>query len=113
MTDSCLFCRIVAGEIPAQRVAESDHALAFRDVSPQAPTHILVIPRAHIASLAAGADAEVVADMVALAQRVASEAGIAESGYRLVINTNPDGGQTVYHLHAHILGGRKMHWPPG
>jgi histidine triad (HIT) family protein len=113
MADECLFCRIVRGEIPAKLVAESDTCIAFRDIGPQAPTHVLVIPRAHLESLNRVKDAAIVADMTVLAQRVAAAEGIQESGYRVVINTNPDGGQTVYHLHMHVLGGRHMAWPPG
>ena len=109
----CLFCRIVAGEIPAKLVAESDDCLAFRDIDPKAPVHVLVIPRTHIASLDAATDARVVGEMALLAARVAREEGIAESGYRTVINTNADAGQTVFHIHLHLLGGRSLGWPPG
>ncbi len=113
MSDECLFCRIVRGEIPAKLVAESETCIAFRDIGPRAPTHVLVIPRVHVASLNEVADVSIIADMTALAQRVAAADGIAEPGYRVVINTNVNGGQTVYHLHMHVMGGRHMGWPPG
>lgn len=113
MAEACLFCRIAAGEIPAARVAESATCIAFRDIGPQAPTHVLVIPRRHVESLNALEDTTLAADLVALAQRVAKQEGIDERGYRLVINTNAHGGQTVFHLHLHVLGGRPMSWPPG
>ena len=113
MSDSCLFCRIVRGEIPAAIVAESDHALAFRDINPQAPVHILVIPRQHVASQAEASDAVLLGEVALLAARVASAEGLDAAGYRTVMNTGADGGQTVHHLHMHVLGGRAMHWPPG
>lgn len=109
----CLFCRIVRGEIPAQRVGESESCLAFRDIAPQAPVHVLVIPRVHYENLHALPDGSVLGEMGLLARQVATELGIAESGYRTVINTGHDGGQSVYHLHLHLLGGRGMTWPPG
>ncbi|HLA91804.1 MAG TPA: histidine triad nucleotide-binding protein [Gemmatimonadaceae bacterium] len=113
MAESCLFCRIAGGEIPAKLVAESDTCLAFRDIGPQAPVHMLVIPRAHVPSVNELTDASVIGEMTLLARRIARGEGIAESGYRLVINTNAHGGQTVFHLHLHLLGGREMRWPPG
>ncbi len=109
----CLFCRIVRKEIPAQIVAESDDCLAFRDISPQAPTHILVIPRRHISSLADMTDPLVVGRVVLMAAEVARSLGVEEAGYRVVMNTGADGGQTVHHLHAHLLAGRPLLWPPG
>lgn len=111
----CLFCKIVAGEIKAGIIAESDTAIAFRDVSPQAPVHVLVIPRDHLPNLAAVADAGDVdiAQMVRLAAEVADQEGIAEDGYRLVANTGASAHQTVFHAHLHVLGGRSMGWPPG
>lgn len=108
----CLFCRIVAGEVPAEVVAEDEHALAFRDISPQAPTHVLVVPRVHqpdVGSLAE-ADPEAAAGLVRLARRVAEDAG---GSYRLVFNTGADAGQTVFHCHGHVLAGRPLGWPPG
>ena len=111
--DDCLFCRIVRKEIPAQIVAESDECLAFRDMSPQAPTHLLVIPKEHVDSLAQVTDPMVAGRLIAMAAEIARTLGMAEAGYRVVINTGDDGGQTVHHLHAHLLAGRAMHWPPG
>lgn len=108
----CLFCRIVAGEVPAEVVAEDEHALAFRDISPQAPTHVLVVPRVHqpdVGSLAE-ADPEAAAGLVRLARRVAEDAG---GSHRLVFNTGADAGQTVFHCHGHVLAGRPLGWPPG
>lgn len=112
----CIFCRIASGEIPAQVVARSDQAVAFRDLSPQAPTHVLVIPNRHLASAAeatGGDGAALLGEVMALGVRVAAELGLAEDGYRFVMNTGRDGGQTVHHLHLHLLGGRQMRWPPG
>lgn len=108
----CLFCKIVSGEIPAQAVYETDTVLAFPDISPQAPTHILVIPKAHTAS-AATADNAVLGDTFHTATLVAKQAGLEANGYRLVTNIGQDGGQSVGHLHVHVLGGRPMTWPPG
>lgn len=113
MMSDCLFCRIVRGEIPATQVAESEDCLAFRDISPQAPVHVLVIPKRHYRSLEEVPDASVVGAMSMLAQQVARSEGIAAKGYRCVINTGEDGGQTVGHLHLHVLGGRGHKWPPG
>ena len=113
---TCIFCRIASGEIPAAIVARNEHALAFRDLNPQAPTHVLVIPIRHVASAAAlaeGDSATVLGEVAALATQVARDLDLADSGYRLVINTGRDGGQSVDHLHMHVLGGRQMHWPPG
>ncbi len=111
MTD-CIFCRIAAGEIPATVVARTEHATAFRDLHPQAPTHILVIPNQHVDN-AAAADEVTLGRVMALATQVAAEAGMAGAGYRLVTNIGKDGGQSVGHLHVHLLGGRAMRWPPG
>jgi histidine triad (HIT) family protein len=108
-----IFAKIVRGEIPASIVAESPNALAFRDVAPQAPVHVLVIPKQSVATLDDVADAALLGELLALARDVARQEGIAESGYRVVINTRDDGGQTVPHVHLHVLGGRAMHWPPG
>ncbi|HVH38856.1 MAG TPA: histidine triad nucleotide-binding protein [Gemmatimonadaceae bacterium] len=114
MTD-CLFCRISRGEIPAAKIAENDECLAFRDISPQAPVHVLVIPKKHYASLneVPAGELTVVARMQDMAREVAVSEGIAATGYRSVINTGDEGGQTVSHLHLHLLGGRHMKWPPG
>jgi histidine triad (HIT) family protein len=110
----CLFCRIATGEIPAQFVYEDDAVVAFQDVNPQAPVHVLVIPRKHVPTLTAAADdPELVARVVAAAAVVAAQQGIEESGYRTVVNTGPDAQQSVQHLHLHVIGGRPLGWPPG
>jgi histidine triad (HIT) family protein len=110
----CLFCRIVSGEIPADVVAQNDHAMAFRDLNPQAPVHVLVIPREHHIDVGAmaSADSELAGQVLALATQVAEQEGLAE-GYRLVFNTGASAGQSVFHVHAHLLGGRNLTWPPG
>ncbi len=111
----CVFCRIVSGEIPARIIARTDSAVAFHDLNPQAPHHVLVIPVPHIAGVAA-VSAEgtgVWAPLMSLATEVARELGLDEKGYRLVLNQGQDGGQSVGHLHVHVLGGRRMAWPPG
>jgi histidine triad (HIT) family protein len=113
MKGACVFCRIAAGEIPATVVKRGDGMLAFRDANPQAPTHLLVIPTDHLGSLNDAKDPRLLGSLLAFARDVAREAGIEQKGYRVVLNTNPDGGQTVYHLHLHVLGGRPMTWPPG
>ena len=115
MTDNCLFCRIAAGEIPAQVVFEDDYTLAFRDIDPKAPTHVLVIPRRHIASVndLDALDADLVGRLFLTAREIAAAEGIAEAGYRLVMNTGADAGQSVAHIHLHLLGGRDLAWPPG
>lgn len=113
MADECLFCRIARGELPVPLVAETDECVAFADIDPQAPVHLLVVPRAHIESLDAARDAGVLGDMLLLAADVARREGIAAAGYRTVINTHAAGGQTVPHIHAHIMGGRRFQWPPG
>ncbi len=111
----CIFCRIAAGDLPADIVDRSDHAIAFRDLSPQTPVHVLVIPRRHIdnAATVEQTDADVLADMVILARRVAQTDGIAERGYRLVFNVGEDAANSVPHLHLHVLGGRAMTGPLG
>ena len=112
MTD-CLFCKIAGGEIPAKVVKRDGRLLAFRDINPQAPTHILIIPTEHVASLNDAKDEGLLGEILVFAGTLAREEGIAQRGYRVVVNTNADGGQTVFHLHAHLLGGRRMTWPPG
>jgi histidine triad (HIT) family protein len=112
-TDSCLFCRIVRGEIPAKIVREDEHTVAFRDIDPKAPTHVLVIPRRHVSTLNEASDAEMLGRLLLAARDIAVAEGIAESGYRTVVNCGAEAGQTVFHVHLHLLGGRKMHWPPG
>ncbi|MFN8581935.1 MAG: histidine triad nucleotide-binding protein [Gemmatimonadaceae bacterium] len=113
MSDDCLFCRIARREIPAAVVAENEHALAFRDIAPKAPVHVLVIPKVHVASLDRATDESMLGRMLLLAAEVARAEGIADSGYRTVLNTNAGAGQTVFHIHAHVLGGRPLEWPPG
>ena len=111
----CLFCAIAAGEIPATRVVETDRVLAFRDINPQAPTHVLVISKAHypdVAALAA-ADGGLLGEVITEAHRVAAAEGVSDSGYRVIFNTGEQAGQTVPHVHAHVLGGRALTWPPG
>ena len=110
----CLFCRIVAGEIPSDRVHEDDDVIAFRDMAPRAPTHVLVIPRRHIPDVHAltVADGDLLAHLFDVIRKVAEAAGL-ENGYRVVTNVGPESGQTVFHLHLHLLGGRPMAWPPG
>lgn len=111
----CIFCKIVAGEIPADIVFQDERVVAFRDINPQAPVHVLVIPREHIESLndAAQADEAPLGHLLRVAARVANEQGVAESGYRTVINTGAGAGQSVFHIHVHLLGGRPLTWPPG
>lgn len=113
--DRCLFCRIAAGEIPARKAYEDEDVYAFHDINPQAPTHILVIPRKHIPSLddMEGNDSEVVGTVVARAAQIARDLQLPADGYRVVFNTGPAAGQTVFHIHAHLLGGRNFGWPPG
>jgi len=113
VADDCLFCRIVRKEIPAKLVAEDEHCVAFRDINPQAPVHVLVIPREHVPSLNQATDAAMLGRLSLMAADIAQKEGVAEAGYRTVINTNAAAGQTVFHVHLHLLGGRSMHWPPG
>ena len=111
----CLFCKIVAGDIPSSKVFEDDVCFAFNDISPQAPTHILIVPRKHVDSLdkANDADKDLLGHLMLTAADIARDKGFAEDGYRVVINTNDHGGQTVFHLHVHLLGGRPFIFPPG
>ncbi len=111
----CIFCKIAAGEFSTEFVYEDDALVAFRDLNPQAPTHVLVIPRRHIATTndLTDADAGLIGQMTLAARRIAKQEGIAERGYRTVINCNAQAGQTVFHIHLHLLGGRPMGWPPG
>ena len=113
MADDCLFCRIVRKEIPAKVVFENEHVLAFRDIDPKAPTHVLIIPKQHVPSLNEATDAAALGHLSLAAAEIAKAEGIAESGYRTVMNTNREAGQTVFHVHLHVLGGRTMKWPPG
>lgn len=114
MTD-CLFCKIVRGQLPTEIVYQDDRATAFADITPMAPEHILVVPNKHIATLAEAADEDeaLLGHLLLVAARLARERGITEQGFRTVINTNEDAGQTVFHIHVHVLGGRAMEWPPG
>ncbi len=113
MAEDCLFCGMLAGTVPMDVVAETGRSIAFRDINPQAPTHVLVIPRRHVENLGALAeDPEELSDVVALAASVAEVAGL-DAGYRLVANTGAEAGQTVFHAHLHLLGGRSLSWPPG
>ena len=109
---NCLFCRIIAGEIPSAKVYEDEYVLAFRDIDPQAPVHVLVIPKKHADSVL-DAEPEMLVRMTEAAKKIASDEGLAEKGFRLVINTGEEGGQSVKHRHMHLLGGRSMQWPPG
>jgi histidine triad (HIT) family protein len=115
MAADCLFCKIAAGEIPAETVKEAESWVAFRDISPQAPTHILIIPREHVATLNdVGPDkVGLLGELLLAAKEIAADEGIAESGYRTVFNCNAGAGQSVFHIHVHLLGGRAMGWPPG
>src|SRR5258705_7956124 len=112
-TDNCLFCRIVRREIPASIVWEDEHALAFRDTDAKAPTHVLVVPKRHFASLNEAPEAVLLGRLLLAAREIAEGEGIAQSGYRTVVNTGADAGQSVSHLHVHVMGGRHMAWPPG
>ena len=114
MTD-CLFCKIVAGQIPATLVFQNDHVVAFKDITPRAPTHMLIVPRRHIPSLndLAPEDDALAGEMVRTAAAIAKQQGLSDRGYRTVFNCNADAGQTVFHIHLHLLGGRPMGWPPG
>ena len=115
MAEDCLFCKIAAGEIPSDEVYSDENYYAFRDINPAAPTHILVIPRKHVSRItdAEENDPGMMGGLLLAANAIARREGLVEKGLRYVINTNVDGGQTVYHVHLHILGGRQMTWPPG
>ena len=110
---ACIFCRIARGEVPGQMVAHNKEMAAFRDLNPQAPVHILIVPTKHVKSLDDATDFELLGRMLALAAAIARQEKISKTGYRMVINTGKDGGQSVDHLHIHLLGGREMSWPPG
>ena len=111
----CIFCKIAAGEISADKVYEGEQILAFRDINPQAPIHVLIIPKRHIATLndLTPGDAELVGGLYLAAKNIATDLGVAESGYRTLVNCNKDAGQDVFHIHLHLLAGRRMRWPPG
>ncbi|MBN1350760.1 histidine triad nucleotide-binding protein [candidate division KSB1 bacterium] len=114
MTD-CIFCRLIKGELPSDIVYRDDDVIAFRDIDPKAPVHILIIPLKHIRTVndLSPADQMLVGKMILIAQKIAEQERIDQRGYRLIFNCNRDGGQAVYHIHLHLLGGRGMHWPPG
>jgi histidine triad (HIT) family protein len=113
--EDCLFCKIIAGQIPAKIVYQDEDVVSFVDINPQAPQHVLVIPRRHIASMTdiTGEDGALLASVFMAASKIARELGVAESGFRFVTNVGPDAGQSVFHLHFHLLGGRRLGWPPG
>lgn len=115
IVDSCIFCKIIKGEIPCNKVYEDEKILAFKDISPEAPVHILIIPKKHIESLSTleEDDKDVISHIFIKAKEIGEKMGIAQSGYRIVNNCGVDGGQTVSHMHFHILGGRSLQWPPG
>jgi histidine triad (HIT) family protein len=115
MEHTCLFCRIAAGSIPARLAHEDDHTLAFHDIDPRAPVHVLIIPRQHIAAVdrIGEGDTDLMGRLFQTARRLARELGVADSGYRLVVNNGGDAGQSVDHIHMHLLGGRPLKWPPG
>lgn len=110
----CIFCSIVNGNIPSEKVYENEHVFAFRDINPEAPVHIVIIPKKHIATIMdVDTSSNISNELIKAAQHIAEKEGIEKSGFRLVNNCNEEGGQTVYHLHVHLLGGRNMKWPPG
>ncbi|MCR4341492.1 MAG: histidine triad nucleotide-binding protein [Gemmatimonadaceae bacterium] len=113
MSKHCLFCRIIRREVASEIIAENDDCLAFQDADPRAPFHALVVPKKHVSSLNDVEDPAMVGALALMAAQIAREAGVADSGYRTVINTNGNGGQSIFHLHLHVLGGRKLTWPPG
>ncbi len=113
--DNCLFCKIINGDIAAKKVYENEHIIAFNAIDPKAPVHILVIPKKHIRSINElnSSDINLAGEIILAAKKIAKDQGIDSKGFRVVFNTNDDGGQTVYHIHMHIMGGRQMQWPPG
>lgn len=113
--ESCVFCKIVSGDIPSEKVYEDDDLLAFEDLSPAAPVHVLIIPKKHMSTLRdiGEADKELIGSIFVAANKIAVEKGLAEEGFRIVANCGENGGQTVFHVHYHLLGGRRMEWPPG
>ena len=113
--DECLFCKMVAGDIPTEVIYQDEDVFAFRDINPQAPVHVLIIPKCHISTLndLTPDDASLIGKLSLAAAKIAEKEGVAESGYRTLINTNREGGQVVFHIHMHLMGGRRMRWPPG
>jgi len=112
MSESCIFCRIINGELPSEKIYEDEHFIAIKDVSPAAPNHVLLMPKKHFKNITE-VDDSTICDITSKISKVAKEMGVLENGFRIVVNTGEDGGQTVDHLHFHILGGREMGWPPG
>lgn len=112
---NCLFCKIINKKIPSKKVYEDEHIFAFEDINPQAPVHILIIPKKHISTTLdiTHEDNELIGHLFQAANKIAKDRGVAERGFRLVLNCNPESGQTIYHIHLHLLAGRVMHWPPG
>ncbi len=113
MSESCLFCRIVRKAIPAKIVMENEHVVAFRDIDPKAPTHVLIVPREHVATLDDATSATMLGELMLAAAAIAREEGLVAGGYRAVVNCGADAGQSVFHVHLHLLGGRTLSWPPG
>jgi histidine triad (HIT) family protein len=115
MAEDCLFCKIIAGEVPSTIVHQDDDVVAFEDINPQAPTHVVIVPRQHIPTVndLDDADQELFGKLATAAKQIAGDRGIAEDGYRLVMNCNAGAGQSVWHIHMHLLGGRRLRWPPG
>ena len=115
MSDDCLFCKIIAGDIPSNKVYSDEHVFAFHDINPAAPTHVLVIPKKHLSAVNDGGEQNeaLLGKLLIAANKIAAQLELEEAGFRYVINTGRDGGQTVFHLHLHILGGRPLSWPPG
>jgi len=115
MSDDCLFCKILSGDIPADIIYESESTIAFRDINPQAPTHVVIIPRRHIATIndLEDRDRETIGNLYLAAKEIAADEGLSDPGYRVVMNCNAGAGQSVFHIHLHLLGGRGMKWPPG
>ena len=115
MASDCLFCKMIQGEIPCKKAFENDHVLAFHDIRPQAPVHVLIIPKQHFSSVAdiTEKQAKIISELFLTANQLARELKVDQTGYRLVVNHGSEAGQTVFHLHVHLLGGRAMHWPPG
>lgn len=111
--EGCIFCKIIAGDIPSNKIYEDDRVIAFNDIDPQAPVHVLIVPKEHVKNVLEVKDSTLLSHMASVASKLASELGVSENGFRLVINTGKDGGQTVEHLHMHMLGGRGFGWPPG
>ncbi len=113
--ENCIFCSIIEGKIPSQKVYENEHVFAFKDINPEAPIHVLIIPKLHISSLneLQEENIDVISHVYSAAKKIAKELGVSDSGYRVVSNCGKDAGQTVYHIHFHLLGGRSLNWPPG